>query len=187
MNAAPRRQQGATLVVALIFLILMSLFAVSAFRGSSNDLRVVGNMQARQEAIGAAQVAMEKTISSATFSSNPDNVAANPVPVDIDNNGAADYEVRMLPRPKCYRAKAIKTVELDAAVPGDLACMKSGVVTTGGIEDAGGGGSAADSLCANTEWNLRAEVTDTRTGAKVAVNQGVAIRVLETDAMNSCK
>ena len=48
-------------------------------------------------------------------------------------------------------------------------------------------GSAANSMCANTEWNVRAEVTDDRTGAKVAINQGVAIRVLETDAVNACK
>lgn len=187
MTVAGRREEGATLVVALIFLVLMSLFALSAFKGSSTNLRVVGNMQARQEAVAAAQVAVEQTLSATTFSSNPDNVAANPVPVDIDNDGSVDYQVRMLPRPKCYRAKAIKTVDLDASLPADLACMKSGVVTTAGIEDDETGGSAANSLCANTEWNVRAEVTDDRTGARVAINQGVAMRVLETDAMNACK
>jgi hypothetical protein len=41
-------------------------------------------------------------------------------------------------------------------------------------------------MCSHTEWNSRAEVADARTGAKVAVNQGVAVRVLETDAQNSC-
>ena len=55
------------------------------------------------------------------------------------------------------------------------------------LASSGGVGAAGNSLCANTEWNVRAEVADARTGAKVAVNQGVAIRVLETDAANSCK
>ena len=182
-----RRQRGATLVVALIFLILMGLFAISAFNGSMTNLRVVDNMQSRQEAVGAAQVALETTLSSSQFSTNPDNVAANPVQVDVDGNGSIDYQVRMTPRPSCYRAKPIKTVELDPGTPADLACMKSGVVTTGGLEEESGGAAAGNSLCANTEWNVRAEVADARTGAKVAVNQGVAIRVLETDAANACK
>ena len=45
----------------------------------------------------------------------------------------------------------------------------------------------SNSACWNTEWNVRAEVVDQRSGAQVAVNQGVAIRVWETDASNSCK
>ena len=182
-----RRQQGATLVVALIFLILMAFFAISAFNGSMTNLRIVDNMQVRQEAVSAAQVAVETTLSSTQFSTNPDTVAANPVPVDIDGNGTVDYQVRLTPRPSCYRARPIKTVELDPASPGDIACMKSGVVTTGGLEEAGGAEAAGNSLCASTEWNVRAEVVDARSGAKVAVNQGVAIRVLETDAANACK
>jgi hypothetical protein len=185
MNAQPTRQRGATLVVALIFLILMSLFAISAFNNSNVNIRVVGNMQARQEAVGAAQVALEQTISSPTFSSSPDAVAANPVAVDIDGNGTQDYEVKMIPRPKCFRAKPIKSSELDPALAADLACMKSGVVSNAGLETPGST-TAGNSLCSNSEWNIRAEVTDGRTGAKVAVNQGVALRVLETDATNAC-
>jgi hypothetical protein len=187
MTGMKTSQQGAALVVALVFLILMSLFAISAFDGSSTNLRVVGNMQARQEAIGAAQLAVEQTLSTPTFSTNPDIVAANAVNVDVDNNGTADYRVTMTPQPKCYRARPIKTVELDASLPADLACMKSGVVNTGGIDDGEEGAISGNSLCSNTEWNVRAEVVDERSGAQVAVNQGVAIRVLETDALNSCK
>jgi Tfp pilus assembly protein PilX len=188
MNSAPRRQHGATLLMALIFLVLLSLLAISAYNGTNTNLRVVGNMQAREQAMAAAQVALEQTVSSANFSTNPDQVAANPVNVDIDNDGDTDFAVRITPQPKCYRSQPIKTVDLNPALPSDLACMKSGVVTTGGLEmDTATGGAAADSLCANTEWNVRAEATDAATGATVAVNQGVAIRVLATDAANACK
>jgi len=187
MKSAPTLQRGATLVMALIFLVLLSLLAVSAYNGTNTNLRVVGNMQARQEAQAAAEVAVEQTISSANFSSNPDSVAANAVNVDIDKDGKVDFAVHLTPQPKCYRAKPIKTTELNPALASDLACMKSGVVTTGGLETATGGGAAADSLCSNTEWNVRAEATDPRTGTTVAVDQGVAIRVLATDAGNACK
>ena len=185
MSLHRTRQRGATLVVALIFLILMSLFAISAFNTSNVNIRVVGNMQARQEAVGAAQVALERTISSTTFSTSPDAVAANPVAVDIDGNGTQDYEVKLIPRPKCFRAKPIRSSELDPTVAADLACMKSGVVTNSGLETPSAT-TAGNSLCSNSEWNIRAEVSDARTGAKVAVNQGVSLRVLETDATNSC-
>lgn len=187
MNRTKASQGGTTLVVALIFLVLMSLFAISAFDGSTTTLRVVGNAQARDEAVGAAQVAVEQTLSTPTFSTNPDIVAANPVNVDLDGNGTPDYRVTMTPQPKCYRARPIKTVELDIALPADLACMKSGVVPNSGLDDGEAATVAGNSLCANTEWNVRAEVADDRSGTQVAVNQGVAIRVLETDATNSCK
>ena len=96
------------------------------------------------------------------------------------------YRVTMTPQPKCYRARAIKTVELDASVAADIACIKSGVYNDGGLDD-GEAAVAGNSACWNTEWNVRAEVVDQRSGAQVAVNQGVAIRVWETDASNSCK
>jgi hypothetical protein len=188
MTTAANRQRGATLLMALIFLMLLSMLAISAFNGTSSNLRVVGNMQARQQALAAAQVGIEQTLSSANFSSNPDSVAANPVNVDIDNDGDTDYAVRLTPQPKCFRTKPIPSSELDVARASDLACMKSSVVTTGGLEiDGATGGSSGDSLCAKTEWDLRAEATDARTGTTVAVHQGVEIRVLSTDAENACK
>ena len=82
--AIPARQRGAAMIVALIVLILMSVFAISAFNSSSANLRIVGNMQARQEGISAAQDAIERTISSAAFTIDPAAVAASAVDLDID-------------------------------------------------------------------------------------------------------
>lgn len=182
-----QRQRGATLVVALIFLVLLTLFAISAFNSSSTNLRVVGNTQARQESVAAAQLAIENTISSTLFTTNPEGVEANPVNVDIDQNGSFDYAVRMTPKPSCYRVKPIKNAELNPALENDRACMQSGVVNQAGLEIEGANLLTDNSLCANTEWNLRAEVIDTRTSAKVAVNQGVGVRVITADADTYCK
>jgi len=181
-----RQQRGATLVIALIFLVLMSLFAISQFNTSTGNMRIVGNMQSRQEAISAAQQAIEQTLSSSAFTTNPDAVAASPVPVDINGDGVSDYAVQLTPRPSCYRAKAIKTSELDPAIAADIACIRSGVVQNAGLDTAGAGAAAGDSLCAESEWNVRAQVVDERTGTRVAVHQGVSLRVLATDALNSC-
>lgn len=179
-------QQGATLVIAMIFLILMSLFAVTAFKNSTGNLRIVGNMQSRQEAIAVGQKAVEQTISSAYFTTNPANVAATPIQVDIDGNGVADYTATMNPQPHCFRTKAIKSSELNPSLTADLACMKSSVVQQGGLDIPDAAADAGNSLCANSEWNIGARVVDARSGTKVTLNQGIAVRVLETDAVNAC-
>lgn len=56
------KQQGATLVVGLIMLVMTTLLTVSAFTLSGNNLKAVGNMQYKNEAIAAANMAIEQTI-----------------------------------------------------------------------------------------------------------------------------
>jgi Tfp pilus assembly protein PilX len=61
----PRRpERGATLVVTLIMLVIMTLFAIAAVNLSGSNLKVIGNMQARTASESAAQWAIEDTLSS---------------------------------------------------------------------------------------------------------------------------
>ncbi len=179
------QQRGVTLVVALVMLGALALMAAWAVRSSVNNVRIVGNGQARQEAFNVAQAAIERTISAPTFSQQPDAVAANPVTVDLDGDGVADLSATLSPAPTCYRLRVVRTSELDANVAADLNCMKSSAAQTSGLEVSGSTANT-DSLCADSEWNLRAVVTDPRSGAQVVVNQGVAARGLITDALNAC-
>jgi len=180
------RQQGITLIMAMIFLILMSLFAISAFNVSTGNLRIVGNMQSRQESITVGQKALEQTVSSSVFTTNPDAVAATLVSVDIDGNGVMDYTASLNPQPHCYRTKPIKSNDLDPNVAADRSCMKSSMLMNSGIDSPDAAADAGNSLCANSEWNVGALVVDQRSGAKVVLNEGIAVRVLETDAVNAC-
>ncbi|MES2979931.1 MAG: pilus assembly PilX N-terminal domain-containing protein [Pseudomonadota bacterium] len=179
-------QRGATLLVAMIILVLMSLLAVSAYKGSTSNLKVVGNMQVRQEALAAGQEAVERTLSSSLFTTNPASVLATPVTVDIDGNGTADYTATMTPQPKCFRANAIKNSELNTALAADLSCLQSSVVQQGGLDSALSTSVTGNSLCAKTEWDIAVAVTDAKSGAKVTIHQGVSVRVLDADATNSC-
>ena len=61
--ASSHRQRGATLVVGLIMLVLITLMVSSAFTLSTTNLKSVGNMQIRNEAIAAANAAMETVLS----------------------------------------------------------------------------------------------------------------------------
>lgn len=181
-----QRQQGVALIVAMVMLLLMSLMAANAFKNSANDLRIVGNTQARQESLAAAQQAIEATISSSAFAIDPESVAATPVAIDIDGNGVDDYTATLNPQPNCFRTRVIKSVELNAESATDLSCFQSGGSQGGGIEQDDAPVTAGNSLCATMEWNIGARVVDARTAADVTVHQGVSIRVLETEAEAKC-
>lgn len=181
-----RRERGITLIVALVMLLALSMLAVWAYNSSTANMRIVGNTQARGETFAAAQAAVEKTISSPLFVQHAAAVASAPVPVDIDGDGANDFSAHLTPAPACYRVRAVKVNELDPALPQDLNCLGSSAATTSGIEVDGAAPPTGDSLCADSEWNVRAEVADARSNAYVAVNQGVGIRSLTTDAANAC-
>lgn len=180
-----RTTRGATLIVAMIILSALSMMAVWAFNSGTMNVRVVGNSQTRQEVFAAAQSAIEQTISSPAFMQQPAAVAAQPITVDVDGDGNVDQTVRLVPAPSCYRLRNVRTSELDPAVAADLACLRSTSLAQMGIE-APGGASGGDSLCADSEWHVRALVSDVATGATVAMAQGVATRGLVTDANNGC-
>jgi hypothetical protein len=62
-----RRQSGATLVITLIMLVLLTMFAVSAVGLSASTSQVVGNMQAKKASDSIAQRVVDQVISEGLF------------------------------------------------------------------------------------------------------------------------
>src|SRR4029079_19416393 len=98
MTQFRRRQTGSTLVVALILLVLLTLFATSSFNTAKTNLTVVGNMQSSTEASNVAQQTIETVISTTQFITSPSNAITNPcggtpntLCVDINGDGINDY------------------------------------------------------------------------------------------------
>src|SRR5262245_26735715 len=183
---AIHRQRGMTLVITLLFLVVISMLAITGFNNSTANVRITGNMMHRQEAMSVANSVIEETISGSQFTTDPIAVAAAPYDVDIDGDGAADWRATLSPAPACQRVQIVKVSELDPDVASDVACLASSVAAFSGIDEASISASAGDSLCANTEWNVRATVNDARTGASVAVNQGIGVRIPKTEATDFC-
>jgi len=174
----PATQRGATLFVALVMLIMITLLVVSAFRVSNTNLKVVASMQGQQEAIGAAQAAIEQTLSTPGFAEDPDIVAASAIAIDINGaGGTPEYTVMMTPKPACIRSRIVTPAELDPANLADRPCIGS----------ARQGAGAMASFCSNTIWEVSATTKDNVTGAETAVRQGVSLRVAATDALTYCK
>ena len=174
MDNRVRRQGGMTLLVAMIILVMITLLAVSAYRVSNTNLKVVGAMQGRQEGVSAAQYVIEQVLSSSLFSRAPAGVASQHWGVDINGDGNEDYNVLLSPVPRCVRTSAV--VIGNPPSPQDLNCIGSAVL----------GKAHISGYCTDTIWEITATTTDKLTAAKTTVRQGVAIRVGVDDAASSC-
>jgi Tfp pilus assembly protein PilX len=59
-----RQQDGAALIVGLIMLVLITLAVTAGFTLSNTNLKSVGNMQSRNEAVAASNRAIEEVAAS---------------------------------------------------------------------------------------------------------------------------
>lgn len=147
MKSLKHAQQGTTLFVTMIFLVVLTLFGVSAINTSSMNLRIAGNMQFQQQAQSAAQQGIETAIGSlATFTAP----AAQTVNVDIDKDGDTDYAVSVAAA-VCQNSQQASGYSADYCALG--------------------------SCPLDTNWELVSTVNDSATGAKVVVHQGVKVRL----------
>lgn len=191
---AARRQAGATLMVTLIMLIMLTLFAVSAMNTSTTNLQVVGNMQSRTEALEASRVAIETTISTPQFYETPGN--AIPVPcggpntlcTDSNGDGTPDLTTRLIPNPACVQARIIKVNELRITGPtsNDVACLQAQQQGTFAVA---GAQSSGDSLCGQTVWEITAVTTRPNVADSdltYGLTQGVGVRIPALDVAASC-
>jgi Tfp pilus assembly protein PilX len=183
-----RHQQGLTLIMALIMLVLLTLLALTSINMGNSNLQIVSNMQQREQAIAAANQVLEETISSTRFFTAPEAALAAPCGspnercIDTDGDGKTDIKVALTPSPACVKAQSIKNTDLDLANTEDAGCSV-GVAQNFGVS----GASDGNSECGNTTWDVTAVATDVATQASVKVTQGVAVRVAKDDMVTNCK
>lgn len=186
MSSLPSRQTGATLVVSLIMLALITLLAVASFKLGNSNLQIVGNMQGRNQALGAAQGAIDQVVSNSLFITTPANAIANPcggVPnstcVDVNGDGVPDVNVTVTPA--CIANHLVPSGQLNPAVESDRDCMLTGSPTC-----AGTGNCSGSSLCADTVWNTHATASDATTGAQYVIDEGTKVRIPSAAASTTC-
>jgi hypothetical protein len=175
----PYEQRGTSLLVGLIMLILLTLLALSAVNSSNINLRVIGNMQVRQETLAAAQTAIEEVISTPTF------IKTAPATKTVALNNAS-YNVDFTPAPACVAVVDIPSEDLDPTNDNDKVCIPSSALRASGIFVTGA--PLPPSYCANTRWEVTAHVTDPNTSvsADTTLVQGVAVRISKPKALTYC-
>jgi Tfp pilus assembly protein PilX len=156
----PSRQRGATLIIGLIMIVLLTLIVVNAFTLSSTNIKSVGNMQVREEAIAAADQVVERLISSPFTNA----LGTQTFQVDIDKDSINDYTVTVA-TPVCIKAKA---------------------ATEGSPSDVELGAAMSSGSTWNTDWDIAASVVDPASGASVNVHQGVRVLLSNIQKQAAC-
>lgn len=156
------RQSGATLVVGLIMLVSITLLMISAFSLSGGNLKAVSNMQFRNEAIAAANMAIEQTININFVAIDPTNYPET-IDIDIDQNNTTDYVVS-IKAPLCIKAT------LAPVNPLALSGINSNVT------------NSSDYL---TLWEIEATAQNQATGALVVAKQGISKQLTQSEYLLS--
>ncbi len=181
------KQQGATLAITLILLVVATLLVVAGLHLSSSAVEVTTNAQRRMEAEAAAQQTVEAAVGSPLLTTSPTSVFTSPcngqpntLCADANGDGTDDVTATLTPTPTCVTAAPIRQPTLDVRQPNDQLCVIEQSQTFG-VQGSGG-----PALCANTVWDVRAVASDAATGATVAVAQGIGVRVRTQDVATSC-
>jgi Tfp pilus assembly protein PilX len=149
-----------TMFVTMVLLILITLMVITAYSLSDMNLKTVGNLQTRKEAIAAAESAIERAIDG---SFTPPPTAKQPFNIDVDNDGTADYQVE-IDIPICLRATEATIVSASS-------------VTLPGFSSNSGW---------NTVWLLEATSTNAASGTRVKVRQGLRVLMSEAQKNSYC-
>jgi len=189
-------QQGVTLLVAMIMLIMLTLFALSAMNSSIVNLKMAGSSQNRAEALDATQRTIETVISTTRFVDFPadaiDNDCGTPNTfcTDLNGDGVNDLISTLTPNPACIQSRIAKISELVITGPtsDDVACLQAQQQGTFGVQ---GAASTGDSLCGQTIWNITAvtvPVGQTTTNAEFTytATQGIGVRVPALAIASAC-
>ncbi len=157
------RQQGATLIVGLIMLVVITLLVTSAFTLNSSNLRSVGNAQFRDEALAAANLGIEQVLSGPFYTAP----VADQITVNIDNSSTSVPYTVNIAAPTCVRAWPIAA----ATAPGTASSV---------------GLFLLPSTDYNSLWDIDATVTDPRSGASIHVHQGIRKRLSQMQYAAVC-
>lgn len=171
------RQTGATLIVSMIMLVVLTLLVVFSIRSGNTNLRIAGNMQHQAEAFAATQQAIEQVIEQIKATDNIALIAAQTVVVPT---GGVTYSVAVAPMNTCIVEVPILNEALDPSNANDVPCFESpdddraikaeGTLTT------------RLAACKQQQWEIQAGVTDSASGTSLTQVQGLSIRVPATVA-----
>ena len=157
------RQRGATLLIALIMLVVLTLFAITAIRTGNIGLKIVGNQQASKLMEAAAAQAVEQVVSNlGNFDSANVVPPTTTVAQRVCVNATAGNPPAAIPPATCTSGTQVDVEP--------VRCISAKRQTGGSL-------TQAMSTYENT-WEVVATVTDSLTGAKATYHQGVMIRML---------
>ena len=179
-------QRGATMVVSMIMLLLLTLVAVTSLNLSRSSLQIVANLQGRNQDLVTANSISEQVISTTQFFTTPatpmnfNGAPSNTATVDVYGDGKTVLNVTVTP-PRCIAAQPIPVTALVMSNSDDAGCSR-GTSQNFGVA----GAVTSASLCSNSTWNISTQATDPVTSGSGTVVQGVAVRIPTDAQQTSC-
>lgn len=170
-----KKQQGATLVISLIMLMVVTVLVVYSMRSGNTNLRIAGNMQYQAESTMATQQVIEQLIEQIKVTDNIGSIPAQTIPVTMSG---VTYSVATTPMNKCLMEVPILNSELNPSVAEDVPCFENPDMDAAIKAD--GTLTTKPSACKKQLWEIQADVTEAASGAKVTQVQGLALRASAT-------
>ena len=172
----PTQQSGVALFIALIFLVLLTVMALTTFTISKGSQQIIGNMTIRNQTLQTATQTSEAAISTTRLIDQPTQVLfngstyGNTAAVDINGDTKTVINATVTP-PTCNSAVQVASNNLNLAILRDLACANS---------------STLHQYCFDVVFQFTTTANDTITNATSAVTQGAAVRAQPGPARNIC-
>jgi Tfp pilus assembly protein PilV len=157
-------QRGASLIISMIFLVLITFVVINAFNLSNTNLKSVRNEQSRTESIAAANLALDQLIATPGALVQGVAPAAQTVALNGSTGGSTSYTVQF-GVPTCVRA-----VQATIAAPSEV--------------ELGSGVSGSDTWDVDIE--LVATVAEASVGTLVEISQGMRVRMTQNTRVTLC-
>jgi hypothetical protein len=176
----PKPQSGAVLFMTLIFLVLITVMALTTFTVSKGTQQVVGNTAARNLTYATAWQTSENAISSVYITSDPTKMLYDGVssyttvlPVDVNGDGktVVNASIPASGRPSCVAATTLISNTITDPVASQR-CLNSNILAQ---------------TCYNLHFQFSALATDSVTNATSTVSQGVSLPAMPADAHTLCR
>ena len=165
-----KAQRGATLIISLVMLIVLTMFAVTAIRTGNVGLKIVGNQQQQKLMEAAAAQALEQVASNlANFDAGNVIAPTTTVAQSVCVNATAGQAVVVMPANSTTPGTCTSGIQVDIQPARCIAAKRS----------TGGSLTQQFSTYENT-WEIVATVTDTTSGAKAVYHQGMLVRMLSS-------
>lgn len=162
---ASRSQRGMTLLIAIIMLLVMTMFVVSMVKIGNTNTAIIGNMRAQKSVDAEAQQQIEIAVNTYKFF---DDVINNAVTWSDANNTyltAAALWTTYKPA-GAVTASAVQSTDLKLYRP---QCLY--------FQPASGYSALSGVAPQDTFWDIQATASDSKTGASTEVHQGIQIRL----------
>lgn len=158
------RERGATLMVVLIMLVMITLFVVSMVRLSSTNASIVGNMQAQKVVETEAVQAVEIAVNQYNFFNDA-----------INNQNAWASNATSIPFSTLW--SSYKPTAAGTTAPLTQATITVSRPQCTYAAPATGYSALSNVSPQDTHWDLQVDAVDNVTGATTEIHQGLKMRL----------